>query len=177
LFRFYNFSLLTSSESYLFSNKPVPRKNIVYAHGSLRWAQCMKCRAKVDSSEIIKDVQGGRVPLCKAASKTRKRPLSSSNSVCISKTDGSECSHAVPSSVTRLRRSNSVFSSCSSISDTQSCVISSSNGMPEVGLCNGIMKPGITFFGEKLHYDVNRLLEADRKKADALIVMGTSLSV
>jgi len=43
--------------------------------------------------------------------------------------------------------------------------------------CNGVLRPGVTFFGESLHGNVNRSLEADRDKADALIVIGTSLSV
>lgn len=43
--------------------------------------------------------------------------------------------------------------------------------------CNGVLKPGITFFGEKLVDKVTRSLEQDRSKADAVIVIGTSLSV
>jgi len=39
------------------------------------------------------------------------------------------------------------------------------------------MKPGVTFFGEILGDKVRRTLEADRDKADAMIVIGTSLSV
>mmetsp|Transcript_10932 Transcript_10932/g.26066 ORF Transcript_10932/g.26066 Transcript_10932/m.26066 type:complete len:371 (+) Transcript_10932:148-1260(+) len=45
------------------------------------------------------------------------------------------------------------------------------------GLCGGVMKPAITFFGETLGDTVSRSLEADRKKVDAVIVIGTSLSV
>lgn len=44
-------------------------------------------------------------------------------------------------------------------------------------ICNGVLKPNITFFGEKLNDKVRRCLESDRSKADALIVIGTSLSV
>jgi hypothetical protein len=43
--------------------------------------------------------------------------------------------------------------------------------------CNGVLKPGVTFFGETLQDKVRRMLEVDREKADALIVIGTSLSV
>jgi NAD-dependent SIR2 family protein deacetylase len=39
------------------------------------------------------------------------------------------------------------------------------------------MKPGVTFFGEALHNNVKSKLESDRGKVDALIVIGTSLSV
>lgn len=43
--------------------------------------------------------------------------------------------------------------------------------------CGGVIKPDITFFGETLQDKVRRSLEADRAKADALVVIGTSLSV
>ncbi|ESK87387.1 histone deacetylase [Moniliophthora roreri MCA 2997] len=41
----------------------------------------------------------------------------------------------------------------------------------------GIMKPDITFFGEKLSDEFDRSLEEDRHKADLLLVIGTSLKV
>mmetsp|Transcript_17787 Transcript_17787/g.29396 ORF Transcript_17787/g.29396 Transcript_17787/m.29396 type:complete len:288 (-) Transcript_17787:1555-2418(-) len=44
-------------------------------------------------------------------------------------------------------------------------------------LCGGVLKPGVTFFGETLQDKVRKSLEADHDKADALIVIGTSLSV
>ena len=43
--------------------------------------------------------------------------------------------------------------------------------------CGGVMKPNITFFGEPLVDRVRRCLESDQAKADAVIVIGTSLSV
>ncbi len=43
--------------------------------------------------------------------------------------------------------------------------------------CNGVIKPDITFFGEKVPDVVGRMLMKDRLKADMLIVMGTSLQV
>jgi len=44
-------------------------------------------------------------------------------------------------------------------------------------VCGGVLKPGITFFGEALQNTVKNKLESDRDKVDALIVIGTSLSV
>ncbi|KAJ9477763.1 NAD-dependent histone deacetylase SIR2 [Pseudozyma hubeiensis] len=41
----------------------------------------------------------------------------------------------------------------------------------------GILKPDITFFGEKLSSDFDHALLADREEVDLLIVMGTSLKV
>ena len=48
---------------------------------------------------------------------------------------------------------------------------------PERTCCGGVLRPGVTFFGESLHGNVKRSLEVDREKADAVIVIGTSLSV
>jgi len=49
--------------------------------------------------------------------------------------------------------------------------------MTQHGLCGGIIKPNITFFGEKLNNQVGQWLQKDCNVADALLVMGTSLSV
>jgi len=43
--------------------------------------------------------------------------------------------------------------------------------------CGGIVKPDITFFGEKVSPKVFELLQRDREKVDLIIVIGTSLSV
>ena len=43
--------------------------------------------------------------------------------------------------------------------------------------CNNVLKPSVTFFGEKLSNMVGKALQADKLKADCLIVVGTSLSV
>jgi NAD-dependent SIR2 family protein deacetylase len=48
---------------------------------------------------------------------------------------------------------------------------------PSDDICGGVFKPGVTFFGETLNDSVRRSLEADRDKVDALVVIGTSLSV
>jgi len=99
----------------------VSLNKIVHAHGSLRYASCRVCRHRVRTSEIMDDIESGKVPLCKRQKETKKKK----------------------------RKLN----------------------------CGGVIKPGITFFGEKLGDEVGRSLEADYSKADAIIVIGTSLSV
>lgn len=50
--------------------------------------------------------------------------------------------------------------------------------VPQCPVCRrGVMKPDITFFGEKLPNAVKRAVEADHKKADLFLVLGTSLQV
>jgi NAD-dependent SIR2 family protein deacetylase len=111
----------------------VSAKRMVYAHGSLQWATCCRCKRKVPASEIEDSIRKGEVPLCQV-------PLPK----------------AEPSR--RLKRKRDLADETSHS-------------------CDGVLKPGVTFFGEILHDNVRRSLEADRDKADALIVIGTSLSV
>ncbi len=133
----------------------VSSHRVVYSHGSIKWAQCMRCKAKVDSGVILQQIiqKGAIIPKCYSKRKlSQKRTLSTATS-----TRGSRHS---------AKRSCSV--------STRSTQAKTTN---RTDLCDGIMRPCITFFGEKLHSNVNRLLQADRKVADALIVIGTSLSV
>jgi len=44
-------------------------------------------------------------------------------------------------------------------------------------ICGGVFKPCITFFGEAIPTKSTRMIEADVEKADALIIIGTSLQV
>jgi len=128
---------------------------VVYAHGSLSNATCMKCKATYSSSDIADDVKQGRVPTCQLPT-NKKSKLSSTKK-------SEEDTEQPPQRVQRLRRSSST--------------ISTSQPPYQNGLCNGTIKPNVTFFGEKLGNDVGRQLQKDYLKADALIVMGTSLSV
>ncbi len=120
----------------------VSNKKIVYAHGSLRWANCTRCQRKVSSEEIMPAIRQGAVARCTAAIK---------NSSTISPTTASP-----REPLQRLSKRPRVCSD---------------------EVCGGVLKPGVTFFGETLNDSVRRALEVDRDKVDALIVIGTSLSV
>lgn len=145
----------------------VSEERIVYAHGSFTVATCMKCKAKYQSSEIIashNDVEEG-VPVCHRRI-SKKTKISHNTSAAKKKNNSIQ--------IPPERRSTRKRSS------TQSTFNTSNNFCPpsvEQGCCGGIIKPNITFFGEKLDNNISRRLEEDYKKADALIVMGTSLSV
>ena len=43
--------------------------------------------------------------------------------------------------------------------------------------CGEVLKPGIAFFGETLDGRVAQTFEVDRQRANAVVVIGTSLSV
>jgi NAD-dependent SIR2 family protein deacetylase len=130
----------------------VSPKRVVYAHGSLQWATCVKCKHKVSSDEIMDHVMNGTVARCrepaKATRHTPSKPLLS---------------------VSSLTRGPSARTSKRPRCDDSTEVAG--------GACGGVLKPGVTFFGETLHDNVRRSLEADRDKVDALVVIGTSLSV
>jgi len=138
----------------------VSAKKVVYAHGSLQWATCCRCKRKVNSDEIEADILNGTVARCQA-------PLVSSGSSANS--GSNKPSPARPAS--QREPSERVATRKRSRSEDDSM-----NDFPRT-VCGGVLKPNVTFFGETLNDSVRRSLEADRNKVDALIVIGTSLSV
>ena len=54
----------------------VCKDRVIYAHGSLATATCMKCKTTYSSSDIGDDINAGRVPLCKLPT-NKKSKLSS----------------------------------------------------------------------------------------------------
>jgi len=137
----------------------VDKDKIVYAHGSFKGATCMKCKAKYQSRAIASDVKA-EVPVCHR--RIAKKGKMSHNTA---KTNSIE----IPPERRRSSRKRS--------SNNNSMAEEFYPPPVEQGCCGGIIKPNITFFGEKLDSTISRRLEEDYKKADALIVMGTSLSV
>lgn len=135
-------------------------KKIVYAHGSLQWATCCTCKRKVSSKEIEENILNGTIPRCQAA--------------IVSKTNTSRASSPVEETLFR-EPSARVASKRPRYSTTDNRDYYT-NGDGE-SICGGVLKPGVTFFGEALHNNVKNKLESDRDKVDALIVIGTSLSV
>jgi NAD-dependent deacetylase len=49
--------------------------------------------------------------------------------------------------------------------------------MPRCAKCKGVLKPAITFFGESLPVHALAAAEQEAKKADLMLVLGTSLTV
>ena len=137
----------------------VSDSKIVYCHGSLRSMSCTLCSKKnlpVDE-HMLASIRDGSVPLCLIPSK--KKTAAKSNGI-LSPTRTSN----------RKKRPRSLMegtldqNSNNGLSSDHSC-------------CRGVLKPSITFFGETLDHSVARKIESDQNKADALIVIGTSLSV
>ena len=140
----------------------VSNDKVVYAHGSFTGATCLKCRAKYNATDIATGVQNeATIPVChrriakKAKTTTKIKPVE------------------IPA-----ERRSSRKRSCNQSGSNNNSLANEFHPPPvEPGCCGGIIKPNITFFGEKLDNTISRKLEEDYKKVDALIVMGTSLSV
>jgi NAD+-dependent protein deacetylase SIR2 len=148
----------------------VSPKKIVCAHGSLRWATCCKCKRKVSSTEIENDILHGSVAYCQAPCNNHSKNTTTTTTTTAQLQIDSVHSSPRTSSRKRTRSATIAASDNTTIHELRS----DGSG---IGICGGVMKPGITFFGETLNTNVKRCLEADRNKVDALIVIGTSLSV
>lgn len=152
----------------------VSAKKICYAHGSLHWATCCKCKRKVNTKEIESNIINGTVPYCQAPIATSASPPPTPTaSPIVPREPSARVAAAVASTRKRLRSINTA----SDEEDEENNYTNRTIGKNGETVCGGIMKPGITFFGEALHNTVKTKLESDREKVDALIVIGTSLSV
>lgn len=137
----------------------VSDSKIVYCHGSLRSMSCTLCSKKnltVDE-HMLASIRDGSVPVCLIPSK--KKTAAKSNGI-VSPTRTSN----------RKKRPRSLMEGA--VDHSNNFGLSSDRSC-----CGGVLKPSITFFGETLDHSVARKIESDQNKADALIVIGTSLSV
>jgi NAD-dependent SIR2 family protein deacetylase len=142
----------------------VTNDKVVYAHGNLSGASCLKCRAKYNATDIAAGVQNeATIPVCHRRIAKKAKTTTTTT--------------IKPIEIPAERRSSRKRSCNQSGSNNNSLANEFHPPPVEPGCCGGIIKPNITFFGEKLDNTISRKLEEDYKKVDALIVMGTSLSV
>lgn len=124
---------------------------LIQCHGSWAMATCRKCQAMVPGEAIFEDVRAGRVAKCKRCPQLlREQP---------------------PRKKIRGSASSNRSRSRSDISDDED---DGQYDIPEPG----VMKPNITFFGEKLpNTFFDRLTEQDKDVVDLVVVIGTSMKV
>ncbi|KAH7885791.1 DHS-like NAD/FAD-binding domain-containing protein [Phlebopus sp. FC_14] len=120
---------------------------VLQCHGSFKTATCLLCRSKVPGIEIEREILEQRVPYCKGCLEARK---------------AHEYESQKRKCVKRKRKKRKEWEEDSDESDD---------------LPMGIMKPDITFFGEKLTDEFDQALIDDRETVDLLLVIGTSLKV
>jgi NAD-dependent histone deacetylase SIR2 len=121
---------------------------VLQCHGSFATATCIQCRRRIPGTEIENDIMEHRVPFC---------------TVCLEAKKEAEEIRQAAFKKRAKRRGRKEWEEGSDEEE---------EAMPV-----GVMKPDITFFGEKLADDFEHALEDDRDKVDLLIVIGTSLKV
>ncbi|KAI0766676.1 DHS-like NAD/FAD-binding domain-containing protein [Trametes elegans] len=122
-------------------------RRVVQCHGSFATASCIHCKTRVPGTEIAEDIMSQRVPLCKA------------------------CNPAPPAAVAPAKGGKKAKRR------KQGWDSDASDEPEPPAYPPGIMKPDITFFGEKLDDVFERSLMEDRHQVDLLIIIGTSLKV
>ncbi|KAJ6591597.1 SIR2-domain-containing protein [Mycena vulgaris] len=125
-------------------------RNVLQCHGSFATASCLLCRRQVPGSEIEAEILAQKVPLC---------------SVCNSPQTGATSGKPKPKKKKSAKKAKGAW-------DSEDEDESDGPTFPP-----GIMKPDITFFGEKLADHFGDLLTQDRNEVDLLLVIGTSLKV
>ncbi|KAG1780780.1 DHS-like NAD/FAD-binding domain-containing protein [Suillus placidus] len=121
---------------------------VLQCHGSFATATCIQCRRRIPGTEIEKDIMEHRVPFCTVCMEAKKE------------------AEEVRLAAFKKKAKKRGRKEWEEGSDEE-----------EEAIPVGVMKPDITFFGEKLADDFEHSLEDDRDKVDLLIVIGTSLKV
>ncbi|SAM75965.1 related to HST1-silencing protein [Ustilago bromivora] len=133
-------------------------EKVLQCHGSFATASCTnpECGYKCKGSQIAKAIFSQTVPVCPACEESKAREGSSSKKPIKKK----------------RKLGNGKSWRPSNDSDDED---DEDNETQLAGF--GVLKPDITFFGEKLSDAFDQALLADREEVDLLIVMGTSLKV
>lgn len=126
----------------------IEKRRLIQCHGSFATATCRKCKYQIKGTEIFPDIKAQRVSRCKR---------------CI---DNMSTRQATPKK--KFKLSSNRFTKDED-SDSEA-----DDNIPQPG----VMKPDITFFGEKLPDDFfDRFTDRDVKNVDLVLVIGTSLKV
>lgn len=142
---------------------------LVQCHGSFATASCVKCGHKVPGDDIFPEVRAGKIPRCRKCA-LGSRPTKNSSRTSLSGSSSSSSRKrkvAKDGTEKKVKRRPGDFDSNSD----------SEFDVPDISSV-GVMKPDITFFGEKLPDEFgDRLAERDRRRVDLCVVIGTSLKV
>ncbi|CAL1715219.1 unnamed protein product [Somion occarium] len=122
-------------------------QRVLQCHGSFATASCINCHTRHPGNAIEDDIMNHRVPLCKGCP-----PIQPPTK---------------PKAKKKPKKKNlSVWEQ------------DDDDDEPDIpAYPPGIMKPDITFFGEKLSNEFDKALIEDRPLVDLLLVIGTSLKV
>ena len=165
----------------------IPSAKVVQTHGGLDHASCLKCKRRVDSADIMEDVWAGRVPKCRKEKASAKKKREQMEQQALDQKEAAVAAAAsaavesLPLPPPKRQRRPTRKLSENSFSYADDGVMDDGDDDARNGddsnICGGVLKPNMIFFGEMLPNSVAKRLEKDREKADAIIIMGTSLSV
>ncbi|KAJ2063560.1 NAD-dependent histone deacetylase sir2 [Coemansia sp. S146] len=144
-------------------------KSVLNCHGSFATATCIKCGYQCDGKDLEGDIMAKRIaycPICKDGPREQPAATVSRNGALEHSADEMLDGHTVSNS--NEGGSNHVYNPDDSDEDDEDA---------DYGTIQGIMKPDITFFGEKLPDKFDEALLLDRENVDLLLVMGSSLKV
>ncbi|KAK7687781.1 hypothetical protein QCA50_009000 [Cerrena zonata] len=122
-------------------------KRVIQCHGSFATASCINCHQRFPGNAIEDDILNQRVPVCKT------------------------CPPVLPPAKPKPKKKNKKKNLSVWEQDDDDDEPDVPNYPP------GIIKPDITFFGEKLSNEFDKSLAEDRPLVDLLLVIGTSLKV
>ncbi|KAI0311361.1 DHS-like NAD/FAD-binding domain-containing protein [Amylostereum chailletii] len=122
-------------------------QNVLQCHGSFATASCLACRVTVPGAALEPAIFGGKIPLCAG---------------CVQNAENAPAPARTPATRTMTRRATRARAESEE---------------EESAYPPWIMKPDITFFGEKLTDNFEKALAADRERVDLILVIGTSLKV
>ncbi|KAJ1935392.1 NAD-dependent histone deacetylase sir2 [Linderina macrospora] len=126
-------------------------KSVLNCHGSFATATCIKCGYKCDGKDLEEDIMAQQIAYCPKCNDKPKQPTKPKSSISEGATISSRD-----------------FGNEDDDDDEDD---------DDYGMQRGVMKPDITFFGEKLPDAFDEALLADREQVDLLLVMGSSLKV
>ncbi|KAH8104056.1 SIR2-domain-containing protein [Cristinia sonorae] len=122
-------------------------QRVLQCHGSFATASCVNCRAKFPGNAIEDEIMNHRVPICKTCPPVHP---------------------PVKNAKAKKKGKKKNASPWENDSEEE----------PDIpAYPPGIIKPDITFFGEKLSDEFEKALFDDRPRVDLLLVIGTSLKV
>ncbi|KAJ1770652.1 NAD-dependent histone deacetylase sir2 [Coemansia sp. RSA 1843] len=144
-------------------------KNVLNCHGSFATATCIECGYKCDGKDLEKDIMAGQIAYCPKCTENKSKKEGAASEMAGSLGLGTAALLGDP--FRPISSSNDYTYNGNSDDDDDD------DDDDDYGAIRGIMKPDITFFGEKLPDQFDEALTVDREKVDLLLVMGSSLKV
>ncbi|OMH85801.1 NAD-dependent histone deacetylase Sir2 [Zancudomyces culisetae] len=129
-------------------------EKVLNCHGSFNTATCIRCGYRCEGKDIKYDIMSQRVSYCKK---------------CNTNVDGAAKERKEQEHKEDLHGGKS--------SGNDDGYDDDDDDEEEYGVIQGVMKPDIVFFGEKLPKEFDERLKEDLEQVDLLIVMGSSLKV